>query len=39
MVKLKEVGLGVRIQELTPEISKSLGLKDEEGVLNFYGQS
>ena len=25
--------LGVRIQELTPEISKSLGLKDEDGVL------
>jgi len=25
--------LGVRIQELTPEISKSLGLKNEEGVL------
>ncbi len=25
--------LGVRIQELTPEISKSLGLKNEDGVL------
>ena len=25
--------LGVRIQELTPEIAKSLGLKNEEGVL------
>ena len=25
--------LGVRIQELTPEISKSLGLKNDEGVL------
>ena len=25
--------LGVRIQELTLEISKSLGLKDEDGVL------
>ena len=25
--------LGVRIQEITPDIAKSLGLKDEEGVL------
>ena len=25
--------LGVRIQEVTPEIAKSLGLKNEEGVL------
>ena len=25
--------LGVRIQEITPDIAKSLGLKNEEGVL------
>ena len=33
MERPKRGWLGVRIQEVTPEIAKSLGLKNEEGVL------
>ena len=33
MEKLQRGWLGVRIQEVTPEIAESLGLKESDGVL------